>query len=120
MTGRLNKKKLATQERAFEITNEDFRSRKILPASAYAHMESYGVEIDSSFLLEWIPDDQNNYTVDLIRQDGTVLRFDHCTNENNESPIEITDDFMNSVRRSSQKPWTRASIAWRAFEASKK
>jgi len=118
MTGRLNKKKLASQEASFRSENERFHRREMLPPSVFVHMEKYGVDINKSYLINWFPDDYRVYIVDIIDQSGMVYRFDHSIDGEDEAPSDITPIFMDSVRRSTQKPWMPASIAWRAFKAS--
>jgi len=95
---------------------EAFRSGSFFNEFVYAHFAAYCVEIQNSTLIRWFEDDVDCIVVDLIRQDSEVLRFYSATNSSQqESPKNITDIFMDTVRRNRQKPWNVEVIAWNSF-----
>jgi hypothetical protein len=111
-----NAKSLERSLLDFETRNEAFRSGSFFNEFVYAHFAAYCVEIQNSTLIRWFEDDVDCIVVDLIRQDSEVLRFYSATNSSQqESPKNITDIFMDTVRRNRQKPWNVEVIAWNSF-----
>jgi len=113
---KVNQTKLDDQRRSFNKSNEEFRCRTTFHETVYRHLEQFEVDIERSTLISWFDEEEGSVVLDVIRQDGVVFRFYSERNpEDQKPPEDISDRFMDEVRRNTQKPWATATIAWNTF-----
>jgi len=102
-----------------EILNEAYNNRSLVSNEFYDQLEGYGVVINASILVSFIPDGANTYSGEIITQDEAVFSFDIDLYHPKYSiwddiSIQFYKDVKNSIRN---KPWAVEVIAYQMFSS---
>lgn len=115
---KINLRRLQIARTGFEDLTKRFRDYCELPADVYKQLKNFGVEISTSYLLDWFPEGVDVFTVKLLLSDGTSKVFSVSPKDPEAFECyDKTNSFSTVVRKSKQKPWVRETIAWEAYLA---
>jgi len=108
---------------AFLKENELFRAGKALWEAdcwkdIYEQIQSYGIELEKSVLINIIPDDVTALSGGIIRQDGAYCYFwlDFDKNELSEwEEVECSDSTYKPPQHTKERPWDASVLAKELF-----